>query len=123
VLSLSRQSKRRHRNTNYTAVPNNTNPLNPELNPTWYLLALLGAHHIFHVSRIRIKLDDDALKQVPKFKYQDRIFTEDGKNKKDIIQRIKEAKVIFIFMDAPCILFQCIKRPTNAHIVYYKFTH
>ena len=31
------------------------NPLNPELNPICYLLALLGAHHFLHVSRIRIK--------------------------------------------------------------------
>ena len=32
------------------------NPLNPELNPICYLLALLGAHHFLHVSRIKIKL-------------------------------------------------------------------
>ena len=32
------------------------NPLNPELNPICYLLALLGAHHFLHVSRIRVKL-------------------------------------------------------------------
>ena len=32
------------------------NPLNPELNPIYYLLALLGAHHFLHVSRIRVKL-------------------------------------------------------------------
>ena len=32
------------------------NPLNPELNPICYLLALLGAHHVLHVSRIRVKL-------------------------------------------------------------------
>ena len=32
------------------------NPLNPELNSICYLLALLGAHHILHVSRIRVKL-------------------------------------------------------------------
>ena len=32
------------------------NPLNSELNPICYLLALLGAHHFLHVSRIRIKL-------------------------------------------------------------------
>jgi len=31
------------------------NPLNAELNPICYLLALLGAHHFLHVSRIRIK--------------------------------------------------------------------
>ena len=32
------------------------NPLNPELSPICYLLALLGAHHFLHVSRIRVKL-------------------------------------------------------------------
>jgi len=31
------------------------NPLNPELNPICYLLALLGAHHFLHVSRTRVK--------------------------------------------------------------------
>ena len=31
------------------------NPLNPELNPICYLLALLGPHHFLHVSRIRVK--------------------------------------------------------------------
>ena len=30
------------------------NPLNAELNPICHLLALLEAHHILHVSRIRI---------------------------------------------------------------------
>jgi len=62
---LSRESKRRHKNTNYTAIPNN------------------------------VKLEDDALKQVPSFKYLGSIFTEDWKNKEDTIQRIKEAKVMF----------------------------
>jgi len=32
------------------------NPLSPELNPICYFLALLGAHHFLHVSRIRVKL-------------------------------------------------------------------
>jgi len=32
------------------------NPLNAELNPIRYLLALLGAHHFLHVSMIRVKL-------------------------------------------------------------------
>ena len=31
-------------------------PLKPELNPICYLLALLGAYHFLHVSRIRVKL-------------------------------------------------------------------
>ena len=30
------------------------NTLNAELNPISHLLALLGAHHILHVSRIRV---------------------------------------------------------------------
>ena len=33
------------------------NPLNAELNPICYLLALLGAHHFLHVSRIRVNFD------------------------------------------------------------------
>jgi len=32
------------------------NPLNAELNPICHLLALLGAHTILHVSKIRVKL-------------------------------------------------------------------
>ena len=31
------------------------NPLNAELNPICHLLALLGAHHILHVSRVKVK--------------------------------------------------------------------
>ena len=30
------------------------NPLNAQLNPICHLLALLGAHHIFHVSGLRV---------------------------------------------------------------------
>jgi hypothetical protein len=33
----------------------NINPLKNQLNPICYLLALLGAHHILHLSRIRVK--------------------------------------------------------------------
>jgi len=38
----------------YLAAPCTINPLNPELNPMCCLLALLGAHHFLHVSRIRV---------------------------------------------------------------------
>ena len=31
------------------------NPLNAELNPICHLLALLEAHHILHVSKVRVK--------------------------------------------------------------------
>jgi hypothetical protein len=33
----------------------NFNPLNAELNPIRHLLALVGARHIVHVSRVRVK--------------------------------------------------------------------
>ena len=39
---------------NSSTAPKQINPLNPELNPICYLLALL-AHHFLHVSRIRVK--------------------------------------------------------------------
>ena len=39
----------------FCVVPMVINPLNPELNPMCCLLALLGAHHFLHVSRIRVK--------------------------------------------------------------------
>jgi hypothetical protein len=34
------------------------NTLNAELNPICHLLALLGARHILHVSRVSVKLGD-----------------------------------------------------------------
>jgi len=48
---------RRRRSLSITTVLNYAmvNPLNPELNPICYLLALLGAHHFLHVSRLRAK--------------------------------------------------------------------
>jgi hypothetical protein len=39
------------------------NPLNDKLNPTRHLLALLGAHHILHVSRVRVKVTAISDKQ------------------------------------------------------------
>jgi hypothetical protein len=35
----------------------NFNPLSAQLNPICHLLALLGAHHIFHVSKIRVNIN------------------------------------------------------------------
>jgi len=43
-------------------ITNSFNPLNAELNPICHLLALLGAHHIFHVSGLRVnKKESDIL--------------------------------------------------------------
>ena len=45
-----------HLHTLINVSLNGINPLKPELNSICYLLALLGAHHFLHVSRIRVKL-------------------------------------------------------------------
>jgi len=37
------------------------NPLNAELNLIYHLLTLLGAHHILHVSRLRVKSEMASL--------------------------------------------------------------
>jgi hypothetical protein len=44
------------------------NPLNTELNPICHFLALLGAHHILHVSRIRVKITEANHAHVHRFK-------------------------------------------------------
>jgi len=46
-----------HKNAtlDYTLLFSTVNPLNAELNPICYLLALLEVHHFLHVSRIRVK--------------------------------------------------------------------
>jgi len=41
-------------NEQYIKIHSQFNPLNAELNLICHLLALLGAHHILHVSRIRV---------------------------------------------------------------------
>ena len=38
---------------------NDVNSLNAKLNPICHLLALLGAHPILHISRIRVKYKQD----------------------------------------------------------------
>jgi hypothetical protein len=40
------------------------NPLNAELNLICYLLALLGTHHIFHVSRIRVNISQRVVNSI-----------------------------------------------------------
>ena len=56
IIAVCSQIHTKHINTQCgqnVELPN-VNPLNPELNPICYLLALL-AHHFLHVSRIRVK--------------------------------------------------------------------
>jgi hypothetical protein len=43
------------------------NPLNTEFNPVCHLLALLGAHHILHISRIRVKVIVNSVAFLPSF--------------------------------------------------------
>ena len=50
--SVARPSIKKHA---FDRIMLTFNPLNTELNPICHLLVLLGAHHILHVSRIRVK--------------------------------------------------------------------
>ena len=43
----------------------NLNPLNAELNSICHLLALVGAHHIFNVSRVRVKSEIPTCQEGP----------------------------------------------------------
>jgi len=53
--SVSQGKTRRKEIWRFLVMQEQFNPLNPELNPICYLLALLGAQHFLHVSRIRVK--------------------------------------------------------------------
>jgi len=44
-------------------------PLNADLNPTCQLLVLLGAHHILHVSRVRVKHTTQNVTQIYRYVY------------------------------------------------------
>jgi len=68
VSSLSVSDRSEHRCTERSLTESDdtrccVNPSNAELNPICYLLALLRAHHLLHVSRIRVNtiwsLEDD----------------------------------------------------------------
>jgi len=52
-MRVANQPSRLHTSTPRVPI---VNPLKPELNPICYLLALLGAYHFLHVSRISVKL-------------------------------------------------------------------
>jgi hypothetical protein len=71
------------------------NPLNSKLNPICHLLALLGAHHILHVSRIRVKVHFIILFPilstifivVLKIRFPETHFTQNGHSPKNIVRR------------------------------------
>jgi len=62
----------------YRVSTGDFNPLDAELNPIYHLLALLGAHPILHVSRVRVNQFitnlDDVLKHLHKPKAELLIF-------------------------------------------------
>jgi len=55
IVTLAVKKQSRYRPGGAQRLPGN-DPLYTELNPTCHLLALLGALHILHVSRIRVKV-------------------------------------------------------------------
>jgi len=71
------------------------NHLNAELNPTCHLLVLLGAHHILHFSRVKVKLPftEEGMK-TPDYKNMQNLSKSKGVEKlrwdKNTAERIQE---------------------------------
>jgi hypothetical protein len=57
LVLVGRSERKRPSGRSRPTWEDKINPLNVELNPICHLLALLGTHHILHVSRIRVKMD------------------------------------------------------------------
>jgi len=58
------------------------NPLNAELNPICHLLALLGAHHILHVSRVKAKQPFTVVEmRTPDYKNMQNLCKSEGEEK------------------------------------------
>ena len=53
-IVIDKEDKCKNMRQRNTARKCNINPLNTKLNPICHLLALLGAHHILHVRRVRV---------------------------------------------------------------------
>jgi len=98
------------------------NPLNAELNPICHLLALLGAHHIFHfnglrvnvekinimrISRqplpVKIMIDHSQPQYVESFKFLGSMLTNDGRCTFEIKSRVAMARAAFNKKRAPFI--------------------
>jgi hypothetical protein len=55
------------RDVAFSGDTNVIKPLNAKLNPICHLLALLGAHHILHVSRIKVKKEAEKFLKYKNF--------------------------------------------------------
>jgi hypothetical protein len=55
VYILPKKNTHTYITKQYKTTTVQINPLNTKLNPICHLLALLGVHHILHISRVRVK--------------------------------------------------------------------
>jgi len=75
------------------------NPLNTELNPICHLLALLGSHHILHISGLRVnisntqkfRLREAEIEEVGSFVHLGSVMSEGGGTEEEVASRIKKA--------------------------------
>jgi len=65
-VDISIEKLKRHKTPGTDQIPAEMiNPFSAELNPICHVLALLGAHYILHVSRIRVKGGGKAISSEP----------------------------------------------------------
>ena len=90
------RSGKRHNITLYVIFLTCFNPINAELNPICHLLALLGAHHILHLSRIRVNVSFSLQGAECSLKIQSSLKNKSLKGLQCIyISQIKFARYVF----------------------------
>jgi hypothetical protein len=92
-------------------------PLNAELNPICHLLALLGTHHILHVSKVRVNVYKFVAAPVRRGKcLRNRIFGTDCTNwvLPSIIHCLESIYLIFI---GPCIVIHSHSTTNKMHLL------
>ena len=91
------------------------NPLNAELNPICHLLLLLGAYHILHVSRIRVKVNEMGSHWVLFLLYLNIVLNwpEDGRLRPKHVAKYNLIVIIASCLDVCCVL--------KVHNILYKF--
>jgi len=70
------------------------NPLNAELNPICHLLEILGAHHILHVSKVRVK---KGVFKIKLYTYNADFGKTKGKIKYKLLFRQRISGFFFVF--------------------------
>ena len=112
----------------YVLMKSSVNPLNPELNPICYSLALL-AHHFLHVSRIRVNIFRSRFIEWNSvyFLKTGSATTQQAKLLTDVL-RCWTIQISYIYTPSPCFTPICFNAPCqftffNLYFLIFGLTH